>query len=359
MLAGSPQPGASRDPAGPMRDAVDRKRTILREVALALAAGAFVTVSPFTPNELAPSVAAGAAVTGGLLAWRLRRGSTVWTRPAAGVRRIGRRELIGGLACLLSLGVFAPTLQWMYREWTRSVWVNDHGLFVPPFMAWFAWTALREDDGPAESSAWGFLPLAAGFALAAIDSNAQSRYLSSLGLLLVLPGLSLLLLGVRRTRALRVPLLLAVLLVPVPFTLATPLALREITASGVMPMLQLLGFTGLREGTRIEIPGQTFLVADACSGMATLYASVAFSLMLAATIDSRWRQICLVALAPFLAIFVNVVRVTCLVLLTQWLGRALLDTPIHYGTGVATFGIVMAVLFLVAHAGAPRARHVP
>jgi len=342
-----------------MREWVDRKRTILRELALAAAAGIFVSVSPFTPNELAPSVAAGAALGGSLLAWRLRRASPVWQSAARRSTSFGRDDAFATVACLLSLAVFAPTLQWMYREWTRSIWVNDHGLFVPPIMAWFAWTALRDDEEPADSSGWGFLPLAAGFALALIDANAQTRYLSALGLLLVLPGLSLLLLGPRRTRALRVPLLLSVLLVPVPFTLATPLALREITASGVTPLLHALGFSALREGTMIEMPGQSFLVADACSGIATLYASLACSLWLAATIHSRWRQALLLVVAPFLAVSVNVVRVTLLVLLTQWLGKGLLDTPIHEATGLATFVIVMAGLAVIAYAKTPGTQRTP
>ena len=189
----------------------------------------------------------------------------------------------------------------MYLEWTRSVWSNEHGLFVPFAMAWLARNALRGDTGPAESSAWGLLPLGAGLALAVLDANAQTRYLGALGLLLALPGLSLLLLGPRRTLALRVPLLIGILLVPIPYTSGTPLALRTLTANGVLPLLHGLGFTAMREGTQLILPRQNFMVADACSGVATLYASLASAMVLAALSTSHWRRALLILFAPALA----------------------------------------------------------
>jgi hypothetical protein len=32
---------------------------------------------------------------------------------------------------LLALAVFAPTLAWLYTQWTISVFRNGHGLFIP------------------------------------------------------------------------------------------------------------------------------------------------------------------------------------------------------------------------------------
>ena len=211
-------------------------------------------------------------------------------------------------------------------------------------MAWLARNALRGDQGPAESSAWGFLPLAGGLALAAIDANAQSRYSPRSGSLMALPGLSLLLLGARRTCALRVPLLIGILLVPIPYTVGTPLVLRTLTANGVLPLLHLLGFTAVREGTQLILPRQNFLVADACSGVATLYASVASAMVLAALSTSHWRRAALLLSAPLLAVAANVVRVTLLVLLAHAFGTELLDTAMHEASGVATFGIVLVIL---------------
>lgn len=337
-----------------MKTAMPRKGPILRELALAALAGVVFTVSPFTPNELAPAAAGGLLVAAGILGWRLRPASPVWREETETTFRLRRDHVLALSVSLLCLAAFAPTIQWMYREWTRSVWSNEHGIFVPFAMIWLARNALRGDQGPAESSAWGFLPLAAGLALAALDANAQTRYLAALGLVIALPGLSLLMLGPRRTRALRVPLLIGILLVPIPYTVGTPLLLRTLTASGVLPLLHLLGFTAMREGTQLMLPRQNFLVADACSGVATLYASVASAMVLAALSTSRWRRVALILSAPVLAIGANVVRVTLLVLLADTFGTALLDTAMHEASGVATFAVVLIVLIAIANTRTPR-----
>jgi exosortase len=342
-----------------MKTGVLRKGPLLRELALAVTAGVVFTVSPFTPNELPPAAAMGFAVGAAVLAWRLRPQSPVWEEAAAEApaAALGWDRVAGVALVLLCLAVFAPTLHWMYLEWTRSVWSNEHGIFIPFAMAWLAHNALRGDHGPAEGSAWGLVPLGAGLGLAVLDANAQSRYLAALGLVVALPGLSLLLLGPRRTRALRVPLLLGLLLIPIPYTVGTPLALRTLTATGVLPLLQLLGFTVLREGTQLIMPRQNFLVADACSGVATLYASLACALVLAALARSPWRRLTLILAAPALAIGANIVRVTLLVLLAQAFGTDLLDTALHEASGVATFGVVLAILLWMGNSpqGAQRA----
>jgi exosortase len=334
-----------------MRDVVWWKGPIPRELALAATAGLVFAVSPFTPNERAPAAAGGLAVGLALLAWRLRRGSPVWGESHVALTA-SRDQLLGAGVLLLCLAAFAPTLRWMYREWTVSVWVNDHGLFMPFAMAWLAHRKLRDYEGdPGEASAWGFLPLTAGLALSVLDANAQSRYLAALGLLLALAGLSLLLLGRRRSWAIRMPLLLGVLLLPVPFSVVAPLGLRIFTAKGVLELLHGLGFTALREGTLLHMPPtHNFVVADACSGANTLWAAFAIALVLAVTHPSLWRRLALIAVAPLLAVGANVLRVTLLVLLTRWLGTELLDTPIHEATGVATFLGVLVPLLWVANA---------
>jgi exosortase len=238
----------------------------------------------------------------------------------------------------------------MYREWTASIWMKQHGLFVPFAMAWLVRTRLRDLPGPVEPSRWGLGPLLAGLSLSVLDANAQSRYLGATGLLIALIGMSLLLLGTQRTWAIRTPLALGLLLIPFPFTLATPLGLRTITAAGVLPLLQLLGFAAQRDGTLIHLPpAQTFVVADACSGVNTLWASLAMAIFLSVGVRSGGRRVALMLAAPLFAICANVVRVTLLVILTDWLGLELLDTPIHEATGVATFFGVLVPLMLIAH----------
>ena len=87
--------------------------------------------------------------------------------------------------------------------WTRSIWDNGHGVFIPFIVAWLVYEQLK-DEAPAgpESSIWGFVFLIPGLGMLVLDTAIHTRLMAAAGLVVCLPGLSLLLLGARRTRAL-------------------------------------------------------------------------------------------------------------------------------------------------------------
>jgi exosortase len=104
----------------------------------------------------------------------------------------------------------------------------------------------------------------------------------------------------------------------------------------------------VREETLLFLPNATFLVADACSGFATLYAAVGVAVVLAAYARSWRRRLLLLASAWPLALACNVARVTLLVGLANHFGLGLLDTPFHAASGVATFWAVLLLQILMA-----------
>ena len=166
--------------------------------------------------------------------------------------------------------------------------------------------------------------------------------------MLTLPGLSLLLFGMAGTRALLVPLAVAFLMIPVPNSVASHIYLRHLTAEAVGPLFSALGFLNVREGTVIQTPDQAFIVADACSGFSTLYASVSVALILGAMAKSlRLTALLLVAAFP-LALFANILRVLGLIVGTELAGTWVLDSPLHAASGIATFFISLGGLLLIS-----------
>lgn len=330
------------------------RRATWKELGLAALVGVVVAVSPFSSHRTLPSLIAGVAVGGAVLGYRLRR------RPASEPEQPALASPtaipavsavpVGVIAAgLLYAALFAPTLLWLYRHWTAGVWVNNHGLFVPLLVGYLVVTTLRRDPLPgAESSPWGLPLVALGVLLAAIDAGMGNQYLGVLGFLVTLPGLSLLLLGPRRTRALAVPLAVSLLAMPIPNTVASHLYLRQITSVGVEEILHSLGIAALRESTVIVTAQHSFVVSDACSGFATLYASVAVAVLLACYTRSNWRRALLLLAAVPLAVAANTVRVFLLVVLCDHFGAWLLETPIHEASGVATFAVVLVAFFLLA-----------
>jgi len=329
-----------------------RHRRLIRELAIAGGVGALFTASPLTGDELGRAALAGVAVAVTVFAFRNRRGLPRESEASAAPGRLVASVPLDIAAALaLWVVVFFPTMRWLGHRWTSSVWTDEHGIFMPPLIAVLAYFTLRDDerDGP-ESSAWGFALLAPAFALALIDAALRTGYLGALALIASLPGLSLLVLGERRTRLLAVPLSLGLLMVPLPASVATTVGLRHLTAAAVEPALHAIGYSALRRGTVIQLAGENnaFVVADACSGTATLYAGVTVAIVLACYARSHWRRAALLAAAAPLAIAANVLRVVALIVMSSGVGHWIMNSPLHPLTGVATFAGVVAGLLVVA-----------
>src|SRR5262245_4942751 len=159
----------------------------------------------------------------------------------AGVRR---RPLLLGIVAAELLLLFAPTVRFLFERWTVSVWHNAHGMFVPPLVAWLAWQELKTRAGlPVRSSAWGFALLVPALLLHAVDAGMPTELLSAIALFLTLPALSLLFLGVERTKAIAFPLFFMIFALPIPLgiTETIHLVLRRVTVAGTTALLPVLG----------------------------------------------------------------------------------------------------------------------
>jgi exosortase len=263
------------------------------------------------------------------------------------------------IVCIELVALYAPTARWLYGRWTMSVWHNAHGLFIPPLVAWMVWQELKvRPDLPARSSAWGFLLLLPALALQVIDAGMHTELLSAIALVLALPGLSLLFLGIPRTRLIAFPLFLATFALPIPLGLTETihLVLRKVAIAGASTLLPLLGITVFTEGTTLHTVRGSLEVADACSGFSTLYAAMAVACLTAYTAATNTRRaIVLLAAAP-IAIASNILRVVILVALVVWRGEPILETFLHPLSGMMTFALSLPVIFWL---GGPPATQAP
>lgn len=278
-----------------------------------------------------------------------------WLDNEGGPSEGQRQGLLRGWAAhavwiLLAILVFAPTIHWLWQRWTMSVWHNGHGIFIPFIVAYFIYVVLRSDQTvDADQSAWGFVFVIAGLGMIVLDSAIQTQLLSAFGMIVCLPGVSLLLLGRRRTRALFFVWILAFFMLPIPaaFIERFLLLLRRISAAGAEPIISLFGVPVIREDTALLLPRGVLYVSDACSGFSALYAAVTLAVVLA-FLSSSWqrRTVTLVAAFP-IAIACNILRCALLALIVQHWGFSTLETVLHPASGVLTFiGATGLLLFL-------------
>ncbi len=265
--------------------------------------------------------------------------------------------MVGWLWLAPFILAFTPTAIWLYQRGTQSAFSEVHTLFMPLVLAYLIREQLKLDPDPTpRSSALGFLFVVPALALVALDAAMHTQMLGAIALVIALPGISLLLLGTRRTRELAFPLALAVFIVPIPTGMLTPLysVLRPIAAIGTTWLVPLFGMPIARVGTALSVPGLAVEVADNCSGWSSLQAAVITALVLAHFSSSKQRRLALLLSAIPVAIVCNILRVTALVLLAQRYGAELLDTTLHPASGVILFGVVIAVLFAIAGPDAMR-----
>jgi exosortase len=266
--------------------------------------------------------------------------------PAAAV---GTRHRLLLAFLLIEAGLlFAPTVAWLFDRWTMSVWQHAHGLLIPPIVGYFVYQELKPLAGlPASSSAWGFAFLVPALALHAVDAGMHTQLLSAAALMLSLPGFALLLLGVPRTKAIAFPLAFLAFSLPIPlaFTEQIHWQLRQVATAGTAAIVPWFGIPLFVEGTTLHMAKGALEVADACSGFSTLYAAIAVAALTAYSTRSPMRRALVLLSAAPLAIAANLLRVIALVLLVVWQGGAILDTFVHPLSGMATFALVLPVIF--------------
>jgi exosortase len=261
-------------------------------------------------------------------------------------------------ALLGLLLLYGPTLMWLFDRWTLSVWHHAHGLLIPPVVAYFVHQELRRFRGvPVNGSAWGFAIVVPALFLHALDAGMHTQLLSAVSLVLLMPGLSLLFLGVPRTAAIVFPLAFLAFALPIPLALTEQFhwQLRLVATALTTFAVPKLGVPLYTEGTTLHFAGGALEVADACSGFSTLYASLAVACLTAYTAPGTGRRLLILLAAAPIAILANALRVILLVLLVRWYGVDILDTIIHPLSGVMTFALSLPIIFWMGTVGAAAA----
>lgn len=252
--------------------------------------------------------------------------------------------------------VYGPTAVWLFGRWTMSVWHNAHGALVLPVAFWLMWQELRPTwKQGAASSAWGWLFVVPALVLHVLDQGMQTQLLSAISFVILLPGLSLLLLGAARTRRIAFPLAFVALMLPIPLALTERLhlVLRHIAATACALVLPFLGIPVMKVGTTLHMANASLQVADACSGFSTLYAAGAVGLLTMFLSASPIRRLLVGLLFAPIAIAVNVVRVALLCVLVYFQGTDVLATSLHELSGIVTFLIALPLIFWIGGPARP------
>ena len=246
--------------------------------------------------------------------------------------------------------LYAPVVAGLFREW-RTDPDYAHGFLVAPFVVYLIWQRrARLMRHPLEPRASGVALLLCGLAMLMLGTLGIELFLTRLSLLIVIAGTVVYLAGWAHLRMVAFPLLLLALAIPLPAILAgqVTLPLQFVASRAAESTLTLFSVPILRDGNVLVLPNGVLQVAEACSGIRSLFALLTLTLIAARTLERRTApRIAIVASAVPIAVAANAARVTATALAAYWFGTGLATGPLHELGGfvlfLVTFGCVIAL----------------
>lgn len=247
-----------------------------------------------------------------------------------------------------ALALYIPT----YVTLANGAWNeehNSHGPIMLLVIVWLVWRLRTEIAALAEEGApvAGGLLMAAGLAIYIIGRALEFVYLDAFSQVPVAAGAILVIYGWRGVRLLWFPLLYLLFLVPLPGVImdAATGALKHMVSIVAESLLYNMGYPITRSGVILAIGQYRMLVADACSGINSMYMLSALGVLFIYLTHSGWIKTVIIIFSIWPIAFVaNIVRVIVLVLITFYLGDEAGQGFLHDFSGMLLFAIALGML---------------
>lgn len=246
--------------------------------------------------------------------------------------------------------LFAPT----YVRLNDTLWnqeAYEHGPIIVLVFWWLIWRARGALAAAVAQPqpALGWPLLAAGLFMYFVGRTQNVALFEVAAQLPILAGALLILIGWQALRMLWFPLLFLIFLIPLPGFIIVGITgqLKQVVSAVAESLLYHVGYPVARDGVVITVGQYRMLVADACSGLNSMYSLSAMGLLyvhLMKHIDWRRNALLLLSVLP-IAFVANVVRVIALILITYHLGDEAGQGFLHNAAGMSLFFVALAALF--------------
>jgi exosortase A len=250
--------------------------------------------------------------------------------------------IVLGASFGLLLAIYWPTAASVAANWSRDPF--GHGYLVVPVLLYVAWRrrAALYSRTPAPS----FWPLV-GLALLAfvwlLGNLSATSIVQQLCLVAMFVAFVWSVLGTDAAKALMFPIGLLLFALPLGDRLVP--VLQDFTARFAVEMLRLVRVPALLEGHVISIPGSSWRVAEACSGINYLVSSLAFGYLYAGLTYRRWtHRIGFFAASAAAPLIANGLRVFTTILVASLGATGVAAGMEHNLLGVAVFAVTTYVL---------------
>jgi exosortase B len=254
---------------------------------------------------------------------------------------------------LLLLGVAAMYLP-TYWAASQGLWQSDeleHGPIILVLVAWLFWQARKriaaESTAPAHAFGWPLF--AAGLVLYGFGRAFSVSSIEFASQLLIVASGLLLLGGYGALKAAWFPVFYMLFLIPLPASIVDAMtgSLKNWVSVLVVDLLYAMGYPIARAGVMISIGQYQLLVADACSGLNSMFSLTAVGALFIyfkARASRLHNAIMIGSILP-IAFAANIIRVVILVLITYHGGDEAGLGFLHGAAGIVLMAAALAILF--------------
>jgi exosortase len=255
-----------------------------------------------------------------------------------------------GIAVLAALlASYGSVIVELVRDWIRDPNYH-HGFLIPVVSGYLVWQRrgeLKPDAGGRSLLGLGGILLAA--ALFILGSAGAEVFTQRMSLLLLLASLVLFLYGRKPLRAVMFPIAFLIFAIPLPYLVYYGLTgpMQAFAAKCAAWGLRAIGVQAIIQGNMIHLSQTSLEVAEACSGIRSLYAFLAVGALVAYfTSMPLWGRLVIFLATIPLSVAGNAVRVwgsgmgACLV------GPQATEGTAHELFGLFVFSISLALFFI-------------
>lgn len=272
--------------------------------------------------------------------------------PAFGSR--GRSDGAANMAWFVAIGGFAAMYLPVYWAAAHGIWQTDdnaHGALILAVLAWLFWGLRHKIDASEHAPARvaGTLLFGAGLLVYFVGRAADVLMLAIASQPLIVAGILLLLRGGAAFRLAWFPVLYFIFMIPLPGTLVDQITgpLKQWISVIVVELLYYVGYPISRNGVVLDIGQYQMLVADACSGLHSMYSLSALGTLFMYITRRQsvlHNGIMLASILP-IAFVANIVRVIALVLITYHLGDEAGQGFLHGAAGMVLMLVALVFFF--------------
>ena len=260
-----------------------------------------------------------------------------------------KRDVVGGVIILVLVTLlFWSTFVWLVYNWLNNSYYS-HGFLVPFISGFFLWRrreAFARDSR--EPSNLGLLVVGASLVGFLVAQVWQAYHVSAVAFIVLLGGLALYSLGEKATRRIAFPLAFLFFMIPLPFINRLSPALESFTATISTAVVSFLGIPAVNQGSQIQLPGSSFVVGAACSGLNSVVALATLVVVFVYILEGSYRaKAILLAMAVPIALVANLVRVSALLVIAHLFGAEVGMRYFHDYSSPVLFLLAFVLLILV------------